>query len=170
MRVRYCWTICREVVRPCSSADRISGIVVSTTVNGVRGVEDLRPFCAPTAATVATTIRGAATGNSRFMGADFTGGRGSGLGVRENSRLVGLRKDDEVAGDEAVAAERAPHLETEAGRGEGGRPLVAGVDANAMRLGGLPIAAVDQPTQCHPPSKHAAGSIGRRRQDDLPVV
>src|SRR6187397_2947384 len=101
VRVRYCWTICREVVRRCSSADRISGIVVSTTVNGVRGVEGLRPFCVSTAAMVATTVRSAATGNSRFMGADFTGVRGSGSGVRENSRLVGLRKDDEVTGDEA---------------------------------------------------------------------
>ena len=33
MRIRYCVTSSREVIRPCSIAVRISGMVASTTLN-----------------------------------------------------------------------------------------------------------------------------------------
>ena len=71
MRTRYCCTIWREVVRPCSSAARISGIVASTTVNGLRGAAALRSFCARTAAMAATVTSTAATGSSRFIAGDY---------------------------------------------------------------------------------------------------
>src|SRR6266581_4929994 len=69
MRMRYCSTIARDVTRRCSMAARSSGIVASTTVNGVLPGSG-SPLCLAWAETGATAAR-RATGTRTTVGRDM---------------------------------------------------------------------------------------------------
>src|SRR5690349_857023 len=69
MRVRYCRTSWCDVTRPCSMAVRISAIVASTTVNGLRGVAGAALFvCARVPRAAVINKRAVAIDSPRMRG------------------------------------------------------------------------------------------------------